>query len=89
MCIFFSCLRMCNHQNVVNFIGASVSPICIVTEFVDGCNMYDLIHDPTAQYTWKLVKQMALEAAMGIDHLHQKKIVHRDLKSLNLLVCYS
>eukprot|EP00698_Gefionella_okellyi_P004243 TRINITY_DN1393_c0_g1_i1.p1 TRINITY_DN1393_c0_g1~~TRINITY_DN1393_c0_g1_i1.p1 ORF type:complete len:280 (-),score=58.09 TRINITY_DN1393_c0_g1_i1:34-873(-) len=78
--------QTCDHPNVVHFLSASRSdPLCIVTEFVPGCNMYDLIHSESP-YTWSLVCQMAQHAAAGVAHLHSRHIVHRDLKSLNLLV---
>jgi len=57
-------------------------------EFIDGDNLYNIIHGPAARLTWGLVRQIAAEAAAGIDHLHQKKIIHRDLKSLNILVTF-
>lgn len=78
--------RVCNHLNVVKFVGVTIDPLSIVTELVKGPNLYDYIHDPSNHYTWKQLKQMAQETAAGIAHLHEKKIVHRDLKSLNILV---
>jgi len=58
-------------------------------EYVDGYNLYKLIHGQVdAKLTWGLVRQIALEIAAGIEHLHSKKIIHRDIKSLNILVCW-
>jgi serine/threonine protein kinase len=80
---------VCKHPSVVGFVGVTTDPLAIITELVDGPNLYDLIHDPAYKYNWKQLRLMAQESAAGIAHIHEKKIVHRDLKSLNLLVRYS
>eukprot|EP00698_Gefionella_okellyi_P020823 TRINITY_DN6616_c0_g1_i1.p1 TRINITY_DN6616_c0_g1~~TRINITY_DN6616_c0_g1_i1.p1 ORF type:complete len:306 (-),score=51.19 TRINITY_DN6616_c0_g1_i1:41-892(-) len=78
--------RLCDHPNVVKFYGMIGQPLSIVMEFVDGRNLYDIVHGDAKGLTWGMVKQIAQETAAGIEHLHTKEIVHRDLKSLNLLV---
>lgn len=70
----------------MKFVGVSTDPLAIITELVDGPNLYDFMHDPAIKYNWRQLKQIAQETAAGIAHLHEKKIVHRDLKSLNILV---
>ena len=60
----------------------------IVTEYLAGGSLWDLLHDPHARYSWAEAVELALGAGRGINHLHacQPPIVHRDLKSANLLV---
>lgn len=79
--------QICSHPNIVKFIGLCTSPLCIIMEYVDGNNLYNLIHHKTdSQLTWKMVRDFALEMAKGIEHLHSKNVIHRDIKSLNVLI---
>ena len=46
------------------------------------------MHDATGRYSWAEALSLALGAGRGINHLHAATppIVHRDLKSANLLI---
>jgi len=77
-----------NHKNILSFLGAALETTSfLITEYMDRGNLSDVL---TAQpnISLKLKVQMALDAAQGIFYLHSQNpiIVHRDLKSLNLLV---
>ncbi|KAL6076589.1 Constitutive triple response 4 [Balamuthia mandrillaris] len=81
------------HPNVVQFLGACLQPpnICIVTEFLEKGNLAEVLKrdkDGSEPLSWHKKIKMARQAAQGMNYLHQSKpkIVHRDLKSLNLLV---
>ena len=76
------------HPNIVLFMGVVTEPLSLVTEFCSRGNLFDLLHNPKIPLTWGLRQQMALDAARGMNFLHtsQPIIIHRDLKSLNLLV---
>jgi len=83
-----------SNANVVQFLGLCVVPPCIVTEFCEKGSLYDVLKrgndDPAAatQLTWSRRIGFAIDAAEGMLclHSHQPPIVHRDLKSPNLLV---
>jgi len=79
-------LRKGNHQNVVMFFGVCLKPPCIVTEFMQGGNLYDLLHKSGARLSTALVTKMATDLAVGLLHLHSLSILHRDLTSLNILL---
>lgn len=51
-------------------------------------SLYDVLHQPNLALDWKLIKNMAMDAARGMDYLHSSSppVLHRDFKSLNLLV---
>ena len=49
-------------------------------------SLYQLLHDPQLHLSWPTVLGMALDVARGCRHLHASHILHRDLKSGNLLV---
>ncbi|GMH31601.1 hypothetical protein Nepgr_033445 [Nepenthes gracilis] len=83
-------MKRLRHPNVVLFMGAVTHPpnLSIVTEFLPRGSLYRLIHRPNNQLDERKRLRMALDAARGMNYLHNCSpvIVHRDLKSPNLLV---
>ena len=61
--------------------------LCFVTELC-STSMYRLLHDPSlrGQLPWARRLAMVLDAARGMCFLHGKGVLHRDLKTANLLV---
>eukprot|EP01094_Clydonella_sp_ATCC50884_P023277 TRINITY_DN5531_c0_g1_i1.p1 TRINITY_DN5531_c0_g1~~TRINITY_DN5531_c0_g1_i1.p1 ORF type:complete len:829 (-),score=238.19 TRINITY_DN5531_c0_g1_i1:264-2750(-) len=81
-------MRELSHENVLTCLGASLdTELFIITEFMGKGNMSECLQNEP-NLPWSLKIQMAIDAAMGMLHLHSREtpIVHRDLKSLNLLV---
>jgi len=77
------------HPNVVLFMAACTKPpnMCIVMEFMALGSLYDLIHnDLIPDIPIQLKVKIIYQAAKGMHFLHSSGIVHRDLKSLNLLL---
>ena len=81
------------HTNLVNFMGACISDqngdVLILTEYCFGGTLFTLLHEKRAvQLTMKQRYRMALDIAKGMNFLHiqEPQILHRDLKSLNLLM---
>lgn len=83
-------MRGLRHPNVVLFMGAVTRPpnLSIITEYLPRGSLYRLIHRPHSQIDEKRRIKMALDVAKGMHCLHASRptIVHRDLKSPNLLV---
>ncbi|CAN6439734.1 unnamed protein product [Victoria cruziana] len=83
-------MRRLRHPNVVLFMGAVTRPpnLSIVTEFLPRGSLYKILHRPNCQIDEKRRIRMALDVAKGMNCLHSSvpTIVHRDLKSPNLLV---
>ncbi|XP_057495793.1 serine/threonine-protein kinase EDR1-like isoform X1 [Actinidia eriantha] len=83
-------MRRLRHPNVVLFMGAVTRPpnLSIVTEFLPRGSLYRIIHRPLCQIDESRRIRMALDVAKGMNCLHTSipTIVHRDLKSPNLLV---
>lgn len=80
-------MRKVRHRNVVQFIGACTQRpnLCIVFEYMHGGSVYDYIRK-VGQLRIAVVLRIALEVCRGMDYLHKRKIVHRDLKAANLLL---
>lgn len=80
-------LRKLNHSNIVTFKGVcTVAPCyCIVMEYCPYGPLYNLLKDgrdipPERLAGW------AKQIASGMSYLHSHKIIHRDLKSPNVLI---
>lgn len=83
-------MKKVRHPNVVLFMGAVTRPpnLSIISEFLHRGSLYRLLHRPNNQLDERRRLRMALDAARGMNYLHNCNpvIVHRDLKSPNLLV---
>lgn len=74
---------------VVYFHGAVLEPkLCMVMEYCSRGSLYHVITSDKYDIGWDKVFHFAIEATKGTEQLHNAdpQIVHRDLKSLNLLV---
>mmetsp|Transcript_5063 Transcript_5063/g.10998 ORF Transcript_5063/g.10998 Transcript_5063/m.10998 type:complete len:609 (-) Transcript_5063:1179-3005(-) len=82
-----SIMRKVRHKNVVQFIGACTRKpnLCIVFEYMSGGSVYDYIRRE-GPLTLTQVLKIGTEVSRGMDYLHQRKIIHRDLKAANLLM---
>jgi len=79
-------LQKTHHPNVVLFMGACVNPPCIVTEFMAGGTLYDVLHVNHVKLDIWIFLKFALDIAQGMTHLHSLNILHRDLTSKNILL---
>jgi serine/threonine protein kinase/WD40 repeat protein len=77
-----------DHPNIVSLKGFCITPICLVTEYLPYGNLYDYLHDSKRMVTWPFRLRVAMDVAKGCAFLHATKpaIIHRDLKSPNILL---
>eukprot|EP00029_Vermamoeba_vermiformis_P005307 TRINITY_DN1806_c0_g1_i1.p1 TRINITY_DN1806_c0_g1~~TRINITY_DN1806_c0_g1_i1.p1 ORF type:complete len:987 (-),score=159.87 TRINITY_DN1806_c0_g1_i1:65-3025(-) len=82
-------LSFLRSEYVVNFIGAALEPkLCMVLEYCPRGSMYQYMHDVRLKFTWDLLLKWITETIRGVNclHLWKPQIVHRDLKTPNLLI---
>ncbi|CAH1105459.1 unnamed protein product [Psylliodes chrysocephalus] len=82
-------LRKLNHPNIVKFKGVctqETSCYCIVMEFCPYGPLFDLLKNQKNIVTINRVVSWAKQIANGMHYLHSHKIIHRDLKSPNVLI---
>ncbi|KAL9395452.1 hypothetical protein Peur_009705 [Populus x canadensis] len=83
-----SIMRKVRHKNVVQFIGSCARPpsLCIVTEFMSGGSMYDFLRKQKGGLNLQSLLRVAIDVSKGMHCLNQNHIIHRDLKSANILM---
>ncbi|KAL7604374.1 serine/threonine-protein kinase STY13 [Lactuca sativa] len=68
-------------------IGMPSNICCVVVEYLPGGALKSyLIKNRRKKLAFKVVVQMALDLARGLSYLHSQKIVHRDVKTENMLL---
>lgn len=84
----YKMLKDLHHPNIVQFLGLCLheTGIYLVTEYVEHGDLFDLITFGDVDMTWAEKNKIALQIAQACHYLHSKNIIHRDLKSLNVLV---
>ncbi len=80
-------LKATRHDNILLFIGCILNPcLAIVTEWCKGSSLYKHIHVETEIWEMKEIVDIARQIATGMEYLHARDILHRDLKSNNVFL---
>ncbi|MFV0499467.1 MAG: Stk1 family PASTA domain-containing Ser/Thr kinase [Bacilli bacterium] len=76
-----------NHPNIVQIfdIGEENNKYFIVMEYVEGVTLKQLILK-RKRLTISEVKDIIMQVTLGINHAHNKQIIHRDIKPHNILI---
>lgn len=68
-------------------IGMPKNVCCVVVEYLPGGALKNyLIKNRRRKLAFKVVIQLSLDLARGLNYLHTQKIVHRDVKTENMLL---
>jgi len=84
----FAMLTGVNHPNIVQFLGICdhSSGIYLITEYIEHGDLFDLLVFSGSSIDWKTKAKISLQIAQACYYLHGKSIIHRDLKSQNVLI---
>ncbi len=78
----------CKFDNILDLYGICTEPghYSIVMENMSRGSLSQFLRDPQQEISKKLLWQIAIDTAEGLAYLHAKDILHRDLKSNNILL---
>lgn len=75
-----------HHPNIIHFYGYCSIPKCLVMEYMPKGSLFDVLQDKKQALDWGVRMRIAIDMVSGLAFLHSKGILHRDIKSLNVLL---
>ncbi|GJN93878.1 hypothetical protein Rhopal_006937-T1 [Rhodotorula paludigena] len=80
-------MKESQHPNIVNFLDSFLvggTELWVVMEFMEGGALTDIIDSNTLEENQ--ISSICNETCKGLQHLHAQSIIHRDIKSDNVLL---
>ncbi|KAG8732112.1 Protein kinase [Ceratobasidium sp. 428] len=79
-------MKESRHPNIVNFLESYLlrTDLWVVMEYMEGGALTDVIENNTLAEDQ--ISSICLETCKGLGHLHTQNIIHRDIKSDNVLL---
>ena len=80
-------IAVLSHPNVVKVFDVSFGDLIqyIVMEYIDGITLKEYI-EQHGQLSWNDAVKITLQILRGLQHAHDKGVVHRDIKPHNIMI---
>ncbi|CAI4223917.1 unnamed protein product [Auanema sp. JU1783] len=89
-------MRRLKHENILALKGICLErtldgkwDIQLLVDFCQGDSLSRLILDRFAPFPWQCRTEFALHIASAMEYIHDQRIMHRDLTSMNVLIRYN
>ena len=87
-------LKKVNHSNIIKFIDVfkkskPINTLNIVTEYADDGDLnqkIEKLRQKKSPLTEKEIINYLIQICLALNHIHKKKIIHRDIKSGNIFL---
>ncbi|XP_060597433.1 uncharacterized protein LOC132751289 [Ruditapes philippinarum] len=84
-------LSVLSHRNIIKFYGAVTEEpnYCLITEYASNGSLYAYLQNPENHLDFEQILKWGKEIALGMNYLHREspiKVIHRDLKSKNVVI---
>lgn len=85
------CLASCHHPNIIQYIEdhEESEHLLIVMEFADSGDLDRQIKSRASDYKYFQEHEalfLFIQLCLAVDHIHSKKMLHRDIKAANILL---
>ncbi|KAJ3299661.1 Protein kinase [Blyttiomyces sp. JEL0837] len=79
-------MRESKHPNIINYLDSFLvkGDLWVVMEYMEGGKLTDIIE--SVSLSEAQISTICRETLKGLQHLHQRQIIHRDIKSDNILL---
>lgn len=84
-----STMKKCSHPSVVSYYGSylvSKETIWVVMELMEGGCLTDLVQEKSIAIPESVIAHIMKLSLEGLDYIHSNHIIHRDIKSDNVLI---
>ena len=76
------------HPNITGYYGSFIEDgvLNVVMEYADNGSLFQLIQKSRQPFSEEQLLSFFAQLLLALEHLHSKKILHRDLKTKNVFV---
>lgn len=77
-----------SHPNLLPLLAACTTPpnYCTVSPWMEGGTLFDVLHSKAVNMSFHRLLTLSLQFANAMAYMHECNLVHRDLKTANLLL---
>jgi len=81
-------MAQCAFPQIVRLFGVCMETghYSIVMEYMPKGSIYKVLQNQNEELSWSQRYEISIDIARGLSFLHSQRILHRDLKSLNILL---
>lgn len=81
-------LKSLEHPNIIKFYDSFMdkNKLCIITEYCEAGDLSRKIKRATGPLAEDEVLDIFIQICLGVEYLHRKNILHRDIKAMNVFL---